>query len=72
MGNVVRGLLASVLLAAATASCSGHASHLAQAAELPRDPHTPAALVKIATVFNDEYDGGDYRPVYDRWMRAAR
>jgi hypothetical protein len=66
MGNVVRGLLASVLLAAATASCSGHASHLAQAAELPRDPHT-TALVKIATVFNDEYDNGDYGPVYDRW-----
>jgi hypothetical protein len=44
----------------------------ARAAELPRDPHATAALVKIATVFNDEYDGGDYRPVYDRWMRAAR
>jgi len=44
----------------------------AQAAELPRDPHSTAALVKIATVFNDEYDDGDYRPVYDRWMRAAR
>ena len=67
MGNVVRRLLASVLLAAATASCSGHASHPARAAELPRDPHTTAALVKIATVFNDEYDNGDYGPVYDRW-----
>jgi hypothetical protein len=24
-------------------------------------------LLKIATVFNREYDGGDYGPVYARW-----
>jgi hypothetical protein len=47
-------------------------SHPARVAELPRDPHSTAALVKIATVFNDEYDDGDYKPVCDRWMRAAR
>ena len=26
-----------------------------------------AALLKIATVFNNDYDGGDYGPVWDRW-----
>ena len=31
------------------------------------DPHTAAALLKIATVFNDDYDGGVYGPVWDRW-----
>jgi hypothetical protein len=34
---------------------------------LPRDPHTTAALLKIATIFNDDYDRGVYGPVYDRW-----
>jgi hypothetical protein len=24
-------------------------------------------LLKVATVFNREYDNGDYGPVYDRW-----
>jgi hypothetical protein len=46
-------------------------THPAPAAELSRDPHSTAALVKIAPVFDDKYDG-DYRPVYDPWMRAAR
>lgn len=67
MGNVVRGLLAAVFLAAVTAGCGGHASRPAGATALPGDPHTTAALVKVATVFNDEYDSGDYGPVYDRW-----
>ena len=33
----------------------------------PSDPRTASALLKIATVFNNEYDRGDYGPVYDRW-----
>ena len=33
----------------------------------PPDPRTASALVKVATVFNNEYDRGDYGPVYDRW-----
>jgi hypothetical protein len=45
----------------------GHA-----AAPLPPDPRTAAALLKIATVFNNEYDRGDYGPVYDRWDRRSR
>ena len=31
------------------------------------DPRTAAALLKIAAVFNNDYDDGDYGPVYDRW-----
>lgn len=33
----------------------------------PPEPRTAKALLKIATVFNNEYDNGDYGPVYDRW-----
>jgi hypothetical protein len=36
-------------------------------APFPSDPRTRTALLKVATVFNDEYDRGDYGPVYDRW-----
>ena len=34
---------------------------------MPPDPHTAAALLKIATAFNHDYDTGDYGPVYARW-----
>lgn len=33
----------------------------------PADPQTAAALLKIATAFNNEYGSGDYEPVYGRW-----
>lgn len=59
----------AVLLAA---GCTGGQSHDAtvpgrSAASLPADPQTAAALLKIATAFNDEYGSGDYGPVYARW-----
>jgi hypothetical protein len=31
------------------------------------DPHTTAALLAIARVFNEDYDRGSYGPVWDRW-----
>lgn len=34
---------------------------------MPRDPQTAAALLRIATTFNNDYDRGVYGPVYDRW-----
>jgi hypothetical protein len=34
---------------------------------LPPDPHTAAALLKMATMFNHDYDTGKYGPVYARW-----
>jgi uncharacterized protein (DUF3084 family) len=37
------------------------------AAVTSRDPRTAAALLRIATVFNREYDNGVYGPVYDQW-----
>jgi hypothetical protein len=34
---------------------------------MPRDSHTAAALLQIATVFNNDYDNGIYGSAYDRW-----
>jgi hypothetical protein len=56
---------AAVLL---MAGCSAGTAHpAASPAPLPPDPHTAAALLKIATAFNHDYDRGDDGPVYDRW-----
>jgi len=74
-------LAAAVCLAAGglAAGCSpapgqdpapGHSA--TSTAPLPPDPRTAAALLKIATVFNNEYDRGDYGPVYDRWDGRSR
>ena len=50
------------------AACTGGTAHpAASRAPLPLDPHTASALLKIATVFNHDYDTGDYGPVYARW-----
>jgi hypothetical protein len=42
-------------------------THPTPAASPPPSPHTASALLKIATVFNHDYDTGDYGPVYARW-----
>ena len=73
--NLVRRLLIAAAVAAAlfTASCPATTSHpAASVAPLPPDPHTAAALLKIAAAFNHDYDTGDYGPVYTRGMRATR
>src|SRR2546430_5452908 len=50
------------------AGCAAGMTHpAASPAPLPPDPHTAAALLKIAAAFNHEYDTGDYGPVYTRW-----
>jgi hypothetical protein len=50
------------------AGCTARTAHpAASPAPLPPDPHTAAALLKIATAFNHDYDTGDYGPVYTRW-----
>lgn len=56
-------LLAAGCSAAAPAGQRGAAS----ATPLPPDPRTAAALLRIATAFNRDYDSGDYAPVYARW-----
>ena len=74
---LIRQLAAAVVAAAClTTGCSaasgqdpgsgqGHAA--AAAAPLPPGPRTTSALLKIATAFNNDYDSGDYGPVYARW-----
>jgi hypothetical protein len=58
----------AVLAAGCTASTGQGAGHAAESAASPRpDQAAAAALLKIATAFNNEYDRGDYGPVYDRW-----
>jgi hypothetical protein len=55
-------LLAMAAVGAAmllTAGCTAAASHPARApAPLPPDQRTAAALLKIATAFNNEYESG--------------
>jgi len=73
---VMRQLAAVAVAACLTAGCSsasaqhpGQGQHhaAASAAPLPPDPRTAPALLKIATAFNNDYDSGDYAPVYARW-----
>jgi len=70
MENLLRRLLvatatALVLFAAGCTAGMGHP--LASPSPLPPDPYTASALLKIAAVFNHDYDTGDYGPVYTRW-----
>ncbi len=60
--------IAAVALALLAAGCTAGVGHPApSSASLPPDPHTAPALLKIARVFNHDYDTGDYGPVYARW-----
>jgi hypothetical protein len=48
--------------------CTASTSHpAASPVPLLPDPHTGAALLKIAAAFNHDYDTGHYGPVYARW-----
>ncbi len=60
--------VAAFLVAGCTASTARPvASRVASTAPLPPDQRTASALFRIATAFNNEYDSGDYGPVYARW-----
>ena len=61
----IAAVAAAVLAVGCTASATAHPA--ASAASLSPDAHTAAALLKIATTFNHDYDTGDYGPVYARW-----
>jgi len=66
----LRVLPAAAAAAAAllAAGCSANTSpHPASTPSLPASPHTASALLKIATVFNHDYDTDNYEPVYARW-----
>jgi hypothetical protein len=74
---VTRGRIPDALLTAAAvlliAGCAGGGRPAAATpAPLPPDPRTQAALLHIATVFNHDYDRGDYGPVYARWDARSR
>jgi hypothetical protein len=74
MGGIVRLVMAAAAAVAVllAAGCSAGKSHgeaePGGSPALPSaDARTAAALLKIATAFNDEYQSGDYAPVYARW-----
>ena len=71
LGNAaLRALAASAAAAIAlfAAGCTATTAHTATSVlSLPPDPRTAAALLKIATAFNHDYDTGHYGPVYARW-----
>jgi hypothetical protein len=57
-----------VLAGCLVAACSAPGGHPAAATRTwPPDPRTVAALLRIAQVFNTDYDSGRYGAVYDRW-----
>ena len=63
-----RRLAMMAALAALTAGCAAQAARpAARPTVAGSDPRTATALLRIATVFNNDYDGGDYGPVWDRW-----
>jgi hypothetical protein len=65
-GRALTAIAAAVVLA--VTGCAASTAHRARAAvSLPPDPRTAAALMKLATAFNHDYDTGDYGPVYARW-----
>jgi hypothetical protein len=69
-GDLVRRLFAAIAATATVlfaAACTGGTAHPAASPAPSPDPHTAAALLKIATVFNHDYDTGDSGPVYSRW-----
>ena len=70
----LRPVMAAAVAGVVSCSAAPAAAHHASSApkSLPRDPHTAAALLKIATVFNDDYDRGVYGPVYDRWDAQSK
>jgi hypothetical protein len=71
---MVRRLAIMAAVTALAAGCTAQASRpAARPSAAARDPRTMAALLKIATVFNNDYDGGgDYGPVWDRWNARSQ
>jgi hypothetical protein len=73
MRQLAAAVAAAACLIAGCSSASaqdpgpGQRRAAASAAPLPPDPRTASALLKIATTFNNDYDSGDYAPVYARW-----
>ena len=72
-GSIPGALLAAVVAVLLAAGCAGGSRPpAASPAPLPPDPRTQAALLRIATAFNHDYDSRDYGPVYARWDARSR
>jgi hypothetical protein len=72
-GRAVRHVVTALAVVVTATGCAAHASRpAASPAAAARDPRTVAALLRIATVFNRQYDSGDYGPVYGRWDTRSR
>jgi hypothetical protein len=66
--GVLKRTAVTAVLALLAAGCAGQGSQPSpRPSATIHDPRTAAALVKIATTFNDDYDTGAYGPVWDRW-----
>lgn len=67
---MMRRLVATAAAAVAVfaAGCTASTVHRTVSPRpLPPDPHTAAALLRIAKAFSHDYDTGHYGPVYARW-----
>jgi hypothetical protein len=70
MIHLARILAAVAVTAAMITSCGPSASpgrHWPAASAGASDPPTVSALLRIAQVFNNDYDNGRFGAVYDRW-----
>lgn len=68
----VPGASLTVAAVLVIAGCAGGGGAPAATPAPPPDPRTQAALLRIATAFNHDYDRGDYGPVYARWDARSR
>jgi hypothetical protein len=68
---LIRPLALAMLISLLAAGCGSAAGPHPTGAATPRptstDPPTVTALLRIAQVFNDDYDNGHFGAVYDRW-----
>jgi len=69
--GLVAGIAASLVVSCSAAPALAH-HEPSPATPLTRDPDTAAALLRIATVFNNDYDSGVYGAVYDRWDTRSK
>ena len=69
--GVIAGIAASFAVSCSAAPAAAHQGS-SPVTPIPRDLHTAAALLQIATVFNNDYDNGVYGPVYDRWDARSK
>lgn len=72
----VLGALAAAAVAATLGGCAAQApaapAGASEHAPVPPDQPTKAALLHVATAFNNDYDTGKFAAVWDRWDARSR